>query len=361
MIDDQGGELIAGLAKQVRRNCLRSDALVAGHFSICGLLLRLRNQYKWEQGLEPWCEEEPARVLDWVSQREDRWQDCQGQELEDICLPAGVFDPFDTENINLVLEPLGLVYGAGWAGGQTPAFFLGKLMSKNQANGLTIYDIGEELSPDILLMPGLRQENSIFLRRAPFSYLLWDKLSDPRQSVARFVHFGIRGYGQKPEFLLKKPGWGRLAPVFEGELQAVLWHELGEAGQGPLARDLLAKALAEHPGTELEHLVRGVKDLLADTGDQGRLQHIIEKRAMGPLGFYPAWLAGFPRRLFPEIDAAVLQFMENPDWEIVKDVRRLGQERALDALEKLQNIMDKTDPAAVRQEVRRRVIDPLTS
>ena len=33
------------------------------HFSLCGMLLRLRQLYKWEHGLAPWREPEVPAVL----------------------------------------------------------------------------------------------------------------------------------------------------------------------------------------------------------------------------------------------------------------------------------------------------------
>ena len=66
--------LVENLAAQVRHNCRVSDARSWGFHSICGLLLRLREQYKWEQGLEPWSKAETADVLPWIEQREAEWE-----------------------------------------------------------------------------------------------------------------------------------------------------------------------------------------------------------------------------------------------------------------------------------------------
>lgn len=81
--------------------------------------------------------------------------------------------------------------------------------------------------------------------------------------------------------------------------------------------------------------MRGVKDLLADAGPRGRLARIIEQQACGALGFYPAWLAGFPRLMFPEIDPAVLAFAQTGDWQGIEQARQAGWQRANQALEQL--------------------------
>ena len=42
------------LLKTIKHNCDISDARDNGIYSICTLVLKLRNLYKWEHGLEPW-------------------------------------------------------------------------------------------------------------------------------------------------------------------------------------------------------------------------------------------------------------------------------------------------------------------
>ena len=53
------------ITAQVQHNCTISDSRYAGLYSVCGLALRLRDQYKWEKGLDPWVEKEPSEVLNW--------------------------------------------------------------------------------------------------------------------------------------------------------------------------------------------------------------------------------------------------------------------------------------------------------
>ena len=349
------------LAGQVRLNCQRSDAEVAGHFSLCGLLLRLRNLYKWEHGLPPWREEDSAPMLEWVSQREDLWLELLGQEPQSLSLEGRTIDPFDTASLNVRLQPLGLVYGAGRVGGLLPAFFLGRLEASYTLEGLKVTEVGAELGRDILFLPGLAQEGHIFLRREPLGYLLWDKLADPRPSQARFVRQGLAGYGLELGQVLAQPTWEVLGPVLRGEMLAVAWHELGEATAGLEATRLLHWALTQHPFSEVEHFARGVKDLLADTGPRGRLAQIIAAQARGALGFYPAWLAGFPRLLFPEIDQAVLDFGKNGDWGRIEEARQAGWQRAKLALERLAPFMAEEGPEAdLRRRLRAQVIEPLT-
>ncbi len=352
---------VAELAPQVQLNCRRSDAATAGRFSLCGLLMRLRNLSKWEKGLAPWREQEPGRVLEWVSRREEAWLELEGQPPQPLQFQGRRVDPFDCRAVNQKIVPLGYIYGAGLAGGLAPVFFLAHLESSRPYEGMTVHRLGRELTQDIFFLPGLRQGSEVFLRRWPLAYLLWDKIADPRRSLARFLHFGLAGYGLSLERVLSRPDWDSLEPVLAGEQEAVLWHELGEAGDAGPALEPLRLALERHPGSDLEHFVRGVKDLMADTGPRGRLARIIQARARGALGLYPAWLGGFPRLLFPEIDAAVSDFIRDGDWRGIDEVRRLGWERARRALERIiPYLEDQGDPEKLRRTARRQVIGPLT-
>jgi hypothetical protein len=348
------------LVPQIKANCHRADAAVAGRFSMCGLLLRLRNLYKWETGVPPWREESSDLVLEWVDQREDLWEGLEELDPRPLRINGNELDPFDVEAVNELLAGEGLVYGAGLAGGMLPVFFLGRLEKTRKLNGLTVHTLGPEMSPDIYFLPGLRQGDHIYLRPAPLAYVLWDKVADPRASQARFVNFGLKQYGVDFSELLARPSWRALQPVLDGELEAVLWHEKGEAASGREATRVYQTAVSQYPFSEVEHFARGVKDLLADTARGGRLDSITRERAAGALGFYPAWLYGFPRLLFPEIDAAVMEFMKSRDWSAIEEVRELGQERAQEALARLSDALDCGAGPDTEDLVRREIILPLT-
>ena len=53
---------IDDITDQVLENCNIADAQHAGLYSICGLALRLRDLYKWENRLDPWIENDPLSV-----------------------------------------------------------------------------------------------------------------------------------------------------------------------------------------------------------------------------------------------------------------------------------------------------------
>ena len=171
---------------------------------------------------------------------------------------------------------------------------------------------------------------------------------------------GLAGYGLDREQLLANPTRKAMATVLAGEMDGVLWHELGEAMDGALASAMLARAVERHGATELEHFVRGVKDLLADTGPQGRIARIIQAKHMGMIGLYPVWLAGFLRLLFPEMDQAVEDLRCSGDWSVIDRARQAGWERAKQAVMDLTPLMALSDVEEVRQKAHDQVITPLT-
>jgi hypothetical protein len=69
---------IANLAAQVKKNCNISDAKFWGYYSLCGILLRLRELYRIETGLKPHEKIRQGDVGAWITDRESLWR-----ELED--------------------------------------------------------------------------------------------------------------------------------------------------------------------------------------------------------------------------------------------------------------------------------------
>ena len=129
---------ITDLRRQVQKNCDISDARHAGVYSLCGLLLRMRDLYKWEHEMVPWLEPEPADLMGWMEDREQYWEEITGREIAAVVLGGESFDPYDMDGLNVRLRPLGLVYGAGYGIGMKPTFFLAECAESTSAGGLRI-------------------------------------------------------------------------------------------------------------------------------------------------------------------------------------------------------------------------------
>ncbi|MBW1814288.1 MAG: hypothetical protein JRJ39_11645, partial [Deltaproteobacteria bacterium] len=72
------------ITEQILYNCDITDAKYAGFYSICNLALRLRDLFKWENKLDPWIEKNPAEVLEWIGNKEKRWEELADKDYINI-------------------------------------------------------------------------------------------------------------------------------------------------------------------------------------------------------------------------------------------------------------------------------------
>ncbi len=72
------------LIENIQYNCDVSDARDHGIYSMCSMVLKLRNLYKWEQGIEPWDEPETGDLLDWIEKKENYWATIAGDSYRPL-------------------------------------------------------------------------------------------------------------------------------------------------------------------------------------------------------------------------------------------------------------------------------------
>jgi hypothetical protein len=314
------------LIRQVRRNCDISDARHAGMFSMCGLALRLRDLFKWEKGLAPWEEGDPAEVLEWIGVREARWETIAGADFANLPLTGTRFDPFDTAGLNRVLELQGLYYGAGYARGLKPTFFLAVIDSRRQIGRGTIYGLGRELARDLLTLPAMSQGSTILMRDEAARLFLWDQIAYVSPSGRKALAAALDACGlsdHRPGAL--KHHLGRLLEV---QRTIHLHHELGELHDPTFDRRLWQEMIAAFPGTRVEFLVRHVKDLLADTSPSGTLPYICRMRDKAALAFYVVFADSLSKALWPLLFESVDDFMRTGAWESVENEVAAAREAA---------------------------------
>ena len=124
------------LRRTVQRNCDLSDSQHSGIYTICSLVLKLRNLFKWEHGIEPWDEPESAQVLDWIAAKEDYWETIRDQAYAPLPIGRRLFDPYEVPAINEALLPRGLFYGAGLGQFMKPIFFLAEQPEEKTVEGV---------------------------------------------------------------------------------------------------------------------------------------------------------------------------------------------------------------------------------
>jgi hypothetical protein len=315
-------ELLPEFISKVKWNCRLASAGGAYYYSLCGLLLRLRQLYKWEHGLQPWQEPEPDAVLAWVAEQERVWDSLEEAPWQSLDWGGEAFEPQEVEAVNHHLLPLGLAYGAGLSRGLKPTFFLGELAEVRQVGDLAILILGRELARDLDGTPALCQGTLIYARKEALAFYLWDRLSDPVQQNNEFLKIALAGHGLALRDLLRAPAahQPQFQEMLNAELEAVLHHEIGEARE-PSLRQALPEVLASYPQTRVELWARGLKDALAEVNEFGRLTYLIESRNLSSLALMLAWRPGLYPLLMPELDPACRRVAASGDWPALEEAR----------------------------------------
>ncbi len=320
---------IEALSAQVKMNCDISDARFWGNYSICGLLLRLRELFRHEKGVKPW-EEIPREVIaEWIAAKEDLWHEIEEREFVNLSVQEAEISPFESEGVNRLLEKEGLLYGAGLGIRMKPSFFLAELLSKESIDEYDVIITGRELVRDLSAYPAMLQRNTIVARRDALAAVLWDKREEIRpKKYSGPLLYAFSRYGIGPQDAADESLFAKIVQIADEEIGAYISHEIGEAHEGAMLGGLW-KAMLSGPLTgRAELFVRGIKDVLSDTSDRGMLKFIIEKRRKGSLGFYLSSLGGFRKMLFPEIQEMFLFFTKKEDWQLVEKARKKGYEKA---------------------------------
>lgn len=349
------------VVKQVVHNCHISDARYAGYYSVCGLALRLRDLYKWEKGLSPWAEDEPANVLDWIGEREEFWEAIRNENFKTIAIRGSSYDAFDTRGINKALEGHEIVYGAGYVHSLKPTFFLASLEEKRTIQSRPVLILGKELARDLVTMPAFVQDGSVIIRRVSGEHFLWNQMAYLKSSGRPALAFALRAHGLKdghPKTLQEN-----LGTLFAREMETYISHELGEMIDSAFDLSLWREIIAAFPHSPIELLARTAKDLLADTHESGPLPQIVRNKSRASLGFYVAFLDGLRRTLFPEIVKAFDEFSEKEDWRRIENAITSGRETALIYARTLSDLFirgkEKGDTAWAEKEIQEKLLKPL--
>ena len=307
--------------EDIKFNCDVSDARYWGHFSICGLLMRYRDLFRSEMGIDPWSPIPREEIAEWIGRKESRWADLEGSDLRDLRLRGAAYSPFDSAGINEALQGDGYVYGAGYGMYLKPTFFLGRVRSIAVDEGHTVHTTERELVRDLFTAPAMLQELSIFIRLEPLKALLWDKFTELRPDCGPALSNAFQAYGIAPGQSVGSSFARLLEQMALAYSGVLLRHELAESREAvPQWKELLTQA----GDRKTEQFLRAVKDLVADTSDAGPLRSIVETRDRGALGLFIGLIDGYRRLLFPEIREAYGRILKDGAWEVVEDARRNG-------------------------------------
>lgn len=316
------------LIRQVKHNCNISDAKSWGYYSLCGLLMRLRELYLMEHSMRPWDRAANEDITAWIQIRESLWEDIENEELHPITIDGKSYDPFDVNRLNACLSSSGFVYGSGHGILQKPSFFIAELDDMREFLDYRIYHAGKELCRDLSASPAMLQGRCIYIRRDILRAFIWDRFQVLRGRQHKgylkemFSGFGISETDDNSEGLFYK---------IENMTQDITYifalHEIGEAFEDDCADDWHG-FLQGSCDKYCELYARGVKDLLADTSEKGPLFAMIKEKNKVLLSVYIALLNGIRKEIFPEIITAYQQFIETDDWGIIENVRVAGYQKA---------------------------------
>lgn len=333
---------IQTLTSQVKKNCNISDAHFWGWYSVCGLLLRLRELYRTERGLKLWEGINRQEISEWIEERENLWREFEGRDYEDIVIDNKSYNPFEVQKINNVLHKENLIYGAGYGIHMKPSFFLADLLSCYTIDGHTVYIGGKEYARDLADHPAMVQDGVIYGRLETTKLHLWEKFEEMKsKGPESTLAFAFSKYNITKEEVAIEELEKRMSELSLSELESYVHHEVGEAFEGKLLDDAWGDLLLECSGTKAEHFARGVKDLLSDTSEKGMTKYIIEHKKEGSLGFYIVFLQGYRRLLFTEIKDAFKKFESTADWGFIEEARQAGYKKAKNYVDKLLSLYNR--------------------
>lgn len=296
---------------QVQRNCHIADAHHGGDYGMCTYLLKMREFFRWEQGLafqEPVATES---LGNWLMEREQLWEQVADSDFAAIGVEGKAFDPFDSEGINQALNPLGLVYSAGLASGARANFFLGELLQRESGNGFSLYVSGREYARCLTAPPAMASDQGVFLRQEALRRYLWEKYESwgwnrPDNALGRA--YACYDFAADVDAALMQ--------MTAVETAAAREHELGEYQATQLLGESWNKMLLDLALTPAELMARAVKDHIADCSHT--LPMLLYEGEPASLHFYIGNLSGMRKHLFPQLLEAYAIWQEQGDLSPMK-------------------------------------------
>ena len=286
------------LVRAVQANCSIADARHAADLPLCIYLLQMRELFRWEQRLALGAEVDREALGQWLACREGHWSQIEDRPWVRLPIGGRVFDAHDVEAANVVLAPLGLVYGAGLAGADRPTCFLAALAeSKRRDDGLSLQVCGREYARGLFAPPAaLVGGRVIVLRRESLARWLWEKFeafslrraAGPMQAMAdAYALHDTRAFV------------AALPRLVDDLCESLVLHEVGEHRAGLWLEPRWAAmrlALGERR-TDLR--VRAVRDHIADL--EVTLPTLVGRDERNALHFWFANYEGLREQLFPTL------------------------------------------------------------
>jgi hypothetical protein len=308
------------LVAAVQRNCDIADARHGGDYGMCTYLLKMRERYRWEQGLALGAPLEKDAIGEWLTAREAHLEHLADADYDPIRVHGRDFDPFDAEGINTQLAGEGLVYSAGLVHGGRANFFIGELERERHAgNGFALRVSGRELARCLDAPPAMTRGTTIFLRRESLRRYLWEKYeswlwSRPQNAMARVVDC----YPFDTELE------AALDAMTAAEMAVIEAHERGEYEAGLDLGEDWNRMLSDLSLTPAELMARAVRDHLADCTHT--LPMLLEPGREASLHLFVANLGAMRKQLFPALQQAYGEWLEGAGTAPLERLIATGRE-----------------------------------
>lgn len=302
--------------ERVSFNCDVSDAKFWGNFSICTLLLRLRELFKIERALEPWDSVENSEILEWIEKKEKTWHSLENAEFVSIKLNSSLYSPFDITQINEKILKHNLVYGAGYALYMKPSFFVGSIEKIKRINGYTVYFVGREIARDLFSSPGMSLNQNIYIRLTDIKYRLWENFQNwnkKERKLTEFILFKPTERTNQGDIIEK---FSKLVKKFA---EIVMYHELAEQNE---RFDEWRIILSECNSNKEEQIIRALVDFVADFSEYGPVKKAISERDSFMLSLYVLTLGPYQKKILRNLVEKIEEALPFEDWETIEKLRK---------------------------------------
>lgn len=305
------------IKQTVQKNCHIADANAASDYTLCIYLMKMREYYRWEHGHNYGDTLPNSAVGEWLRTREHLWETLEEENFAPIPIEAELHDPFDSANINAVLQPHHLIYSGGFGYNVKPHFFLGVLEKHEHHHDFDIYVAGDEYACDLTSPPAMSQGKTIYIRRDALRRMLWEKYEQwlwnkPDNAMGRALAF--YDFAGDIDTALDQ--------MTNTELQSALWHEIGEVQAHHDLGEAWEKLLLQVPHSKLEIMLRAIRDLYADC--VSTLPNLLRQDNPAALHFFLANLTNMRKHLFPGVIAAYESWRHTNDPAPLQQITERG-------------------------------------
>lgn len=355
--------LTSKILHDIQYNCDISDAKDHGIYSMCTMVLKMRNLYKWENNIPPWQEPESSELLEWIESKENYWGTLYqkayqpftiGDEAHELSDPIDFQDPESGATI---------VYGAGHGRSMKAVFFLAEQLAHREIEKIPVRILGRELAKEMASPFALVQDGVIIIRTESLRYFLWDQIQELRGTCRQGFHQALSYYnilkdGVVDNRLLRK----NFDTFITEEMNLFIYHEVGEILGQNLPYNSFAKLISHFPGSIFEFVCRALKDILADTHPQGPLAYCIREKRISTLHVYLGFLDGLRKTLFPEILNGYSIFLKDGKWDAIEEARIKCRKKSIEmasTIQHLANTLQTSSEQKVRDQFNRDILQPL--